>query len=312
MSAQKTTTTAEALHAGYVQRAGDWRRDHLGASVIGHQCDRYLWLSFRWALDRGNDGKLLRLFERGQREEAWIIDDLRAIGCEVVDRDPVTGDQFRMRDGHVAGSIDGIVSQLREADGPHLLEVKTSNAKQFAKMKLEKVKRAKPDHYAQMQTYMHFMGLPAACYVAVCKDNDEIYTEIVKADAAYASKVIDRAKAITVRPDAPERMDKDFAPCILVSKDGTRWPCQFYELCHSSSPVMAEKSCRTCLDSVPSSDGKWHCKLHEKDLSSHDQRVGCNQQLIQPDIMNMSTVEVGSRSITYQAQNGQQVTDGRK
>src|SRR6188472_1125091 len=92
----KMPTSAAALHAAYEQRAAaaapgsneDWRRNHLGASIIGHDCDRYLWLSFRWALNPQHEGRLLRLFSRGDREEAWIVQDLRDAGFSVVDRDP--------------------------------------------------------------------------------------------------------------------------------------------------------------------------------------------------------------------------------
>ena len=45
-------------------------RAHLGASLLGHPCDRYLWLMFRWAVIEKFDGRILRLFQRGQREEA--------------------------------------------------------------------------------------------------------------------------------------------------------------------------------------------------------------------------------------------------
>src|SRR5688572_4793950 len=63
-------------------------RWHLGASIIGHECSRYLWFSFRWcARDEGeatkrdanshaNLGRKLRLFNRGHREEARFIEYL--------------------------------------------------------------------------------------------------------------------------------------------------------------------------------------------------------------------------------------------
>ena len=103
------TTTSAALHAAYERRAAeaapgsdaDWRRDHLGASILGHKCDRYLWLSFRWAQPKKLDGRTLRLLERGKREESWLIDDLRQIGVQVWDRDTDsghTGQQFRVKE----------------------------------------------------------------------------------------------------------------------------------------------------------------------------------------------------------------------
>ncbi len=58
-------------------------RPHMGASVLGHICDRWLWLSFRWAVQPKFDGRILRLFRRGQNEESTIVSDLRAIGLDL-------------------------------------------------------------------------------------------------------------------------------------------------------------------------------------------------------------------------------------
>ena len=58
-------------------------RAHMGASVLGHVCDRWLWLSFRMAVIERFPGRILRLFRRGQNEEAQVVSDLRAIGLNV-------------------------------------------------------------------------------------------------------------------------------------------------------------------------------------------------------------------------------------
>ncbi len=67
----------------------DGHRHHLGASLIGHNCSRYLWGTFRWLLREKLDGRAQRLFNRGHREEARFIEWLEGIGCEVYyeDRD---------------------------------------------------------------------------------------------------------------------------------------------------------------------------------------------------------------------------------
>ena len=78
-------------------------RPHLGCSMLGHHCERWMWLSFRWAVIEQFPGRILRLFRRGQNEEAQIISDLRAIGMVV------NGTQRRVDFGsHVSGSLDGI------------------------------------------------------------------------------------------------------------------------------------------------------------------------------------------------------------
>ena len=122
-------------------------------------------------------GRMLRLFERGHREEAWLIDDLRAIGCDVWDVDPETGRQWRVELApHFGGSCDGVVLGLPDAPKtPHVFEAKTSNRERFEELVHRGVRWAKPEHFAQMQVYMLGLKLTRAAYFAVCKDDDRIY-----------------------------------------------------------------------------------------------------------------------------------------
>lgn len=64
-------------------------RTHLGASLIGHACSRYLWGIFRWLKHEETTGRKQRLFNRGHREEARFVEWLEGIGCQVFfeDRD---------------------------------------------------------------------------------------------------------------------------------------------------------------------------------------------------------------------------------
>jgi len=313
----ETPCTADALHAAYEQRAAsaapgsdnDWRRDHLGASIIGHKCDRYLWQSFRWAADPKHTGKMLRLFDRGSREEAWIVDDLRAAGITVLDRDPNTCEQFRVSLApHVGGGLDGIVSGLIESDGDHVLEVKTHNAKSFGRLQEKRVKSAKPEHWAQMQAYMLGRGIERAFYIAVCKDNDEIYTEIVKLDRKTAESIVERARGVVESNVPAVRMDRESPPCVYVSQDGKRWPCQFFDLCHGTK--MPERNCRTCLSSTPREDGTWFCEHRDEVLDGLAQRRGCADHLTIPQMVNASVSRVEVRRITYQFADGSVVKDG--
>ena len=77
-------------------------RPHMGASALGHACDRWLWLSFRWAVQPTFPGRILRLFRRGHQEEANILKDLRAIGIEIQNTEKQTNVHFGC---HVSGSI---------------------------------------------------------------------------------------------------------------------------------------------------------------------------------------------------------------
>lgn len=58
-------------------------RNHLGASVIGEDCQRKLWYNFRWIVKPEFEPRVKRLLDRGQREEERIVEYLRGIGCTV-------------------------------------------------------------------------------------------------------------------------------------------------------------------------------------------------------------------------------------
>lgn len=318
MNPQDHATTVAALHAVYERRAAeaepgsddDWRRNHLGCSIAGHKCDRYLWLSFRWAAKKQSDGRMLRLLERGKREELWLLEDLEAAGVTVWCVDAETDEQFRLRWGHIGGSVDGFVVGLAESHGKHVFEAKTTNAKGYARLQEYGVKRAKPEHWTQIQLYMLGFGVDRAFYVAVCKDNDHIYSEVVKFDEKAAVAARDRLERITLMDAPPERMDAQFPPCMLTSKDGKQYPCDFYDLCHGSA--WPEPSCRTCISATPREDGRWICSHHAKHIDGTEQRIGCDKRITVPGIANAQIVEADekTRRVVWQMHDGRQVVEG--
>lgn len=58
-------------------------RSHLGASLIGRECERHLWYIFRWCLHEKTTGRQQRLFNRGHREEARFVEWLEGIGFKI-------------------------------------------------------------------------------------------------------------------------------------------------------------------------------------------------------------------------------------
>lgn len=272
-----------AIEAMWATR-DDGQRWYLGASVLGRECERALFYDFRWAHEPEKfEGRMLRLFATGDVEEERIIADLRAIGCDVRDIDATTGEQWAIRfaNGHGGGHADGIVSGIPGAEKTdHLLEVKTHNDKSFKALKKDGgVEKAKPQHFAQMQTYMHGLGLSRALYVAVNKNDDEIHAERVKYDAAAALRLMARADRVTTTHDAPPKLHED--PDAKMA-----WACRYCPalgVCHQGD--MARRNCRTCLSASPVAYGKWHCDRFGRELSIEDQRVGCPSQRYLPSLV---------------------------
>lgn len=270
-------TTSAAIDAHH-EALPDEPRPHMGASMLGHACDRWLWLSFRWAVREKFSGRMRRLFRRGQNEEATIIADLEAIGCVI--REPPPGEQHRVSlGGHVSGSIDAIIeSGLPESPRkPHVAEFKTHSKKSFDALERDGVEKAKPMHYTQMQTYMHGTGIDRALYVAVCKDDDRIYTERVRYNEAAATKAIKRGQRLAIMDDQPPPL----------TTDATWYECRYcaaHAYCHERKGNVA-KNCRTCRYSTSKSEGVWRCERHEAEpIPLEYQRQGCADYEIHDDM----------------------------
>jgi hypothetical protein len=250
----------------------------MGASMIGHPCERKLWLSFRWAVQEKFPGRILRLFRRGHLEEANIISDLRAIGIDV--RTPAKGQDRVDFGSHVSGSVDGIIeSGVPEAPkARHVLECKTHSKKSFDDLAAKGVEKSKPLHYIQMQAYMAGMKIDRALYAAVCKDDDSIYTERVRYDAVVATKYIERAKRIALSDRMPPPL----------STDPSWYECK-YCFCRTfcfTTQTTEHVNCRTCAHSTAKADSTWRCERHDADgIPVEFQREGCESHVLHPDLV---------------------------
>jgi hypothetical protein len=259
----------------YHESKPDKPRPHMGCSLLGHPCDRWLWLSFRWAVVEKFEGRVLRLFRRGQNEEEIIVRDLRHIGIDI------RSSQARVNFGsHVAGSLDGIIeSGVPEAPTKrHVAEFKTHSKKSFDDMVKNGVEKSKPLHFVQMQVYMYGTDIDRALYVAICKDDDRIYTERVRYDADVATRAVARGQGIALADRMPPP----------ISTDPSWYQCRFcpaHSFCHKAEPTQ-HANCRTCAHSTSVSDSTWRCERHEADNIPLDfQRTGCDDHIIHLDMV---------------------------
>jgi hypothetical protein len=278
-------TTKAAIDRWHEAQEGR-RSRRLGASAIGEECARRVWLSFRWARQEKISGRIKRLFRRGHLEEGTVIDDLRAIGCVV---SFVGEEQIEVKAApHIVAYPDGIIeSGVIEAPAKrHVLEIKTHSAKSFAAL----VKDGIPyKHFAQMQTAMHGLCIDRALYVAVCKDNDELYIERVRYDPAIATAILERGQMIIDATEAP----------LGVSTDPSWYQCKMCPVapvCHKQEP--ADRNCRTCAHSTPTFDG-WLCEHWGKFIPEHIEVAGCAAYVPHPDMHPGTIVDAGEGWAVY-------------
>ena len=259
--------TVPAIYRWHESRRSDPLRSHLGASVIGRECGRALWYSFRWAETAQFDGRMLRLFDTGKREELRLVEELKAVGCEVHHDDG--GAQFRVSavGGHFGGSMDAVVLGLPEAPRTwHVVEIKTANPKATASLEKLGLRAAKPQHFDQLTVYMLLAELDRGVYFSIDKATDSIYMERVELDKEHGQRLLDRARAIITAAEPPPRLSEE--PDHFVCK-----MCEFAPICHGTEAPLV--NCRTCAHSTPIVDmdgGHWSCARGHQ---HHDQKKGC-------------------------------------
>lgn len=290
---------AELIDTAHEKKTNS-QREHMGASLLGHPCDRYLWLSFRWAIASAFPGRILRLFRRGHAEEDSVIADLRLIGCALNER------QTRVDFGSfVSGSCDGIITGgLPGYENQKLvLEIKTHSKKSFDELCKKGVALAKEQHYIQMQVYMYGLKIDQALYYAVCKDDDRIYTEHVRLAPDMAKKYVERGQKIALSDYMPEPLSAD--PSWYQCK-----MCNFHEFCHETK-LTKEINCRTCALSTATSDSKFLCSKYDNwEIAAEYQRTGCHGHVLHPDLVPYERAESDHPHEAVYIIDGQHVRNG--
>ena len=244
-------------------------RSHLGASLIGRECKRYLWYVFRWCLHEKTTGRQQRLFNRGHREEARFIEWLEGIGFKVwfENRDEGPNEkgefpQYRISDvmGHFGGSLDGI-AVLPERYGiaePVLLEFKTNGTGAgFNKLADDGMPIAKPEHFAQTSTYGKKYNFRYCVYLNINKNDDSLHVEVVKLNHSLGEQMIMKAEQIIMSQTAPARLSDNptFHKCGY---------CHMKEVCHKGAVV--EVNCRSCAFARPVENAEWFCEVHNGNI----------------------------------------------
>ena len=173
MQIPEPINTIQAKIDAYHESKPEERRSYLGASGLGNPDARALWLNFRWVFEPKLEGRLIRLFRRGNREEETVVEDLTAIGCDVIE----TGFNQRSIDFgcHVKGHSDGIIqSGVPEAPKtPHLLEIKTASKKRFDAFVKDGLEKSNFTYWVQCHVSMQGLNLDRAFFYMVCKYDEE-------------------------------------------------------------------------------------------------------------------------------------------
>ena len=254
----------------------DGHRKHLGASLIGDTCSRKLWYTFRWVKKADfssktrTNGQVLRLFNRGHREEPAIIKLLEKSGHRFLPA-PEGQDQHRIDlkcNGHFGGSLDsiGYLPEKFKFDEQILYEFKTAGETQFRRLKKDGVKLDKPLHWAQMCVYGASKMINYALYICVNKNTDEIYIEFLKLNHEVAKDMEMKAESIINSQEPPAKISMSASHFVC------KW-CNFKDICHYDDAV--DVNCRSCKHSKPVENGEWKCTLVDQVIPEDVVKSGC-------------------------------------
>ena len=212
-------------------------RQYLGASRLGASCERALQFDYAGApmdAGKGCSGRTLRVFEVGHVLEALAVRWLRLAGFEL-HHQKADGGQFgfSVAGGRLQGHVDGIVANGPEALGlgyPMLFEFKTMNAKNWRSCVKSGVAVAKPLYAAQIATYQAYMedmvdGISTnpALFIALNKDTQELWCELVPFDAALAQRMSDRAAKVITATEAGDLLPRAFTDAAHVECKFCPW-----------------------------------------------------------------------------------------
>ena len=168
---------------------------------------------------------------------------------------------------HFAGNADG---KVRGPDLPPewgLIEFKTHGEKSFGGLIQKGLLSSKPTHWVQMQIYMDKLGLEWGLYMAVNKNTDDLYEEIVWARPELAAQYDDLANGIITNPEAPRKISED--PSWFECRF-----CDYREICHYDS--KPHKNCRSCIFAEPVADAQWYCHQFHDTLPYDFIKKGCD------------------------------------
>ena len=216
----------------YASQAEQKTRGYIGASLLGHPCERRIWLDWKGEKPTKGlapnelleEGKRQEKFDRGRHEESRLIKALIKSGYILLN----TQASFSAFDGNFKGHVDGII--LDTELNKYILEIKSCQERYFKAASKNGVQRTWHTYYVQCQMYMHFFDIGNTLFLAVNKNNGEIYQEILKKDEEEIAKSLLKITRIISHGNK--------IPATLVANDAPppKMPCQYCEFVNFCYP----------------------------------------------------------------------------
>lgn len=199
------------------KRAKQPRRQYVGASGIGKDCERALQFEFAGA-PRETDFKTetLRKFDFGHMGEELARCWFQDAGFKLVQNNQRTGERFRFvqMDGRFSGEPDGVFIGGPEIPGltyPAMWECKSVGSKTYKQLMKDGLKKARPVYWSQIHTCMAYLGLKQTIFTVTNLDTGEQSHLLFEVDLEEAQRMTDRAVRIITSTDAGDLLPRPYA-----------------------------------------------------------------------------------------------------
>ena len=287
-------------------------RSHLGASMIGNNCSRALWYSFRWISHHHHDGRQQRLFQRGHFEEPRFVGYLEAIGFKVTMFDkillfhPESDSYFydSLNDTHAANDVEIVEDHpaheaTAKAKGVYLdkgqRQIRISGCKGHFGGAIDGIAERNGQRFlAEFKTQATGKKFVELCQKGVKLSKPVHYAQMsmygYKLGLQYAiymtvNKNDDDLHVEVVELDwrLGESLERKAEMIIFsqeppagVSLSPAYFECSYCDhlkVCHQSGDSLV--NCRSCRMASAIEDANWHCEQWDATIPKEHIKAGC-------------------------------------
>jgi hypothetical protein len=194
-------------------------RSYLGASIIGHECDRQV--QFDWWVRPLLPARVKSIFARGHFFEARMREQLVAAGFAFASPEAL---EFTALDGYLQGHADGVVIAAPPLPGVYLAtpcvwECKALNGKNWRAVGRDGLAKVFPRYSVQIGLYQRFLNKTnPALVTCVNADTCEALHFALAFNPMRTEQAIDRAIAIIAATRAGELLPR-------FTTDPNDWRC---------------------------------------------------------------------------------------
>lgn len=205
-------------------------RGYIGCSVIGHECDRYIWLNkYGTQLKYEIPFRLGRIFERGNLEEERIFSSIKKLSCV-----ELISTQLSFENKLLQGSCDGIIKDKQ--GNKYILELKTMNDGNFKRLKKHGLSKSNATYWSQCQAYMHLAHrllspVQGLIFLAVNKNDESMYEELIEYDPIFGEGLVAKAERISLIIEMPDGIFS------TEKKPQACFNCSFHKHCYGEPNV---------------------------------------------------------------------------